>query len=327
MTALYPWHQTQWQRLQTAWQQGRLPHALLLSGAPGLGKHRFAQHLAQAALCEQPDPQGLACDQCSACHLFTHNTHPDFHAVAPQEKSHHIKVDQIRQLIDFMVLSRHHDRHKVVIINPAEAMNVNSANSLLKTLEEPAAYSLMILISSQPNRLPATIRSRCQLIPFAVPTQVVAQQWLQEQGVSSEHEALLRLAHGAPLKAVQLAQEQALESRQSWRKQLLSLMRGTLDAPALAITWADIDPQTLLDWLQGRLYAMTRWRLAAAPDELLGDSLKKAAEDIDLNRLFELQDKMIQYRRMLSGSLNAQLLLEDILLSWAQAFELKSTTA
>ncbi len=326
MNALYPWQQAPWQRLADGLNQARLPHALLLTGIKGLGKHALAQALAGAALCAARGEEGLACGQCPGCLQYQAGTHPDFMNIAPEETGKAIKVDQIRTLIDFMVLSRASAAYRVALISPAEAMNLNAANSLLKTLEEPAPSSLIILVASRASALPITVRSRCQTLSLTPPTGTEALAWLDGQGVAEDAEVLLNMAHGAPLAALQLAQSGALERRTAWIGDLKRLGRGELDAPSMAQTWADADPDALLDWLLVSIHGVIRSRSLAPANERPGNAQGARTGGPDLRALFALEDKMIHYRRMLGGSLNAQLLLEDVLLTWAHTFTRKPTT-
>ena len=174
----YPWHEALWSMLSR--QLDQLPHALLLQGRPGLGKHDFAVQLAQALLCERPQA-GAACGQCHGCHLFGAGAHPDLAGVGRLEDARNITVDQIRALGEFMSLRPHTATRKVVIISPADAMNLNASNSLLKLLEEPPPGSMLLLVTSHPARLPATIRSRCTRLLFRLPAPSVGQAWLQIQ--------------------------------------------------------------------------------------------------------------------------------------------------
>ena len=156
------WHATAWQQLQTSHRQQRLPHALLLSGEAGIGKAEFAARLAASLLCEQPHVDGQACGTCHACQRLGAQTHPDRFRLEPEEPGKAIKVDAVRQLIRNLSLTGHYGGYRVVTVEPAELMNTNAANAFLKTLEEPPANTLLILITASPARLPATIRSRCQ---------------------------------------------------------------------------------------------------------------------------------------------------------------------
>jgi DNA polymerase III delta' subunit len=177
----YPWTHAQWTQLHQRRQQQRLPHALLLAGPPGLGKADFARDLAQSLLCEQPTAAGMACQHCRSCARFTATTHPDFLVVEPEEPGKAIKVDQVRDLISQFALASHQGGYRIAIVQPAEQMNLAAANSLLKTLEEPPADSLILLISARPSLLPATILSRCQRLEFAPPAHELALAWLNKQ--------------------------------------------------------------------------------------------------------------------------------------------------
>ncbi len=169
MSAIYPWQQEQWRLLKARNDKGRLPHALLLTGMDGMGKQQFASALAQALLCRYRDSEGFACGACPACERFQAGTHPDFLPVTPGDEGKAITVDMARAVSEFLVLRSHYEGSRIVILAPAEAMNVAAANSLLKTLEEPAPETLLILLASAPGALLATIRSRCQQIKFVLP--------------------------------------------------------------------------------------------------------------------------------------------------------------
>ncbi len=310
MSAVLPWQAAQWQQLQARLKAGNLPHGLLLLGQEGLGKAAFARALAKVALCEHPSTDGVACGQCQACVLFEAGTHPDFAQVSPEEDSKQIKVDQIREFIGFMALSRQYDRYKVAIIAPAEAMNVNAANSLLKTLEEPAAYSLLILVTCQPSRLPATIRSRCQQLKFSAPPREVALGWLKAQGIEHETELLLSQAHGAPLAALAYAEDEALAARKDFFSALQGLVQGKSGAVGLAQTWKETDLGLLLRWQLSWLQDMIRYRLSENPvasdNPDLAQDLRRLAESVDLKSLFALQDALLRFRAMLSTPVNPQ---------------------
>lgn len=166
MTNLFPQQQIQWDHLIKRWQNHKLPHALLLSGTTNADKHNFALRFAKLLLCQQNNFSEHACDNCHACQLFNANTHPDLYQIMPEEKSKVIRIDQIRDLITQLNQTVQQGRYKIIIINPAEALHNAAVNALLKTLEEPTAQTLFLLITESPGLLPATIRSRCQNIIF-----------------------------------------------------------------------------------------------------------------------------------------------------------------
>jgi len=184
MTTLYPWLETYRQTIATALAQGRLPHALLLTGLQGVGKGVLAEAIAGQLLCPAATLETGPCGHCDACAQLNAGSHPDYLRIQPEEDSSVIKVDQIRLLAEKLSFSSHQGGYKVAVLNPAGNMNINAANSLLKTLEEPSDNTVLLLICERPSQLPATVRSRCQQIRVEVPGQDVALQWLAGQGIS-----------------------------------------------------------------------------------------------------------------------------------------------
>lgn len=204
-------------------------HALLVQGPAGVGQLEFALGLAGAWLCEQPRP--LACGACPSCHLVAQRSHPDLRLIVPQalraeaglpddgtgtadegsgggggkarKPSRAILIDQVRAALDFSGLTAARAPHKVVIVHPAEALNAVAANALLKTLEEPPGAMRFVLTSADAQALLPTIRSRCQSIALAAPTQDAALAWLRGQGVA-EPEPVLQASAGQPLRALEL---------------------------------------------------------------------------------------------------------------------------
>lgn len=332
MSAFLPWHREIWRRLYGRLEANRFPQGLMLVGQEGLGKLAFAEAVAQAALCQQPGPEG-ACGHCATCTLYAAGTHPDLLRVSPEEDSEQIKVDQIRGLIEFAGISRHYDRHKAIIISPAEAMNPNAANSLLKTLEEPTAQTVLILVASRPGRLPATVRSRCQQIKFTAPPREEALAWLAAEGIADGERAgqLLALAHGAPLAARALAESDALERRSEAFKSLSDLFAGRTGVVELADAWSKGDVRAVVDWQTSWLQDAIRIHSAGENAELvnadMARGLRRLAESLDLETLFGLRDHLIESRRLLNGTVNKPMLLEDLLLAWLQARDAQRSTA
>jgi len=316
---LYPWNQALWQRIQRQRRELRLPHALLLCGPPGLGKAEFARELAQSLLCEQPAAGGTACGKCRSCSRFEASSHPDFYLIEPEEAGKAIKVDQIRVLIGHLGLSSHQGGYRVVILQPAEQMNAAAANSLLKTLEEPPANTLIQLITATPSLLPATILSRCQRVVFNPPAHAEALEWLKIQHHldAQDAEACLALSHGAPL-AAQAQQEEAFAQRAELFQSFLAIASNG-QALRHMDPWLKPTMPTPIHWLSSWINDLIR--LKADPgtglrNRDLSHGLQNLAQGVDLRQLFEYLDELNTILRMQRSPLNAQLLMEGVLLRW-----------
>ncbi|MDE2088858.1 MAG: DNA polymerase III subunit delta', partial [Gammaproteobacteria bacterium] len=265
-TTLLPWHVPLWERLMARMRDGRMPHALLLAGPLGLGKHRFAQGLAQALLCERQQDNRQACGACRACRLFLSGAHPDFLRLAPEEEGKAILVEPTREMCAALMLKSQYGGYKTALIAPAERMNAAAANSLLKTLEEPAGQTVLMLVSARPSALPATIRSRCQALVFKPPPRELALAWLARQIAPERDPALLlELSHGAPLAAVKMAQGERLARRAARLDDLEALARGAADPIAVAGQWAKDDVLDGLHWLQTWVVDMIRLKSTRQP--------------------------------------------------------------
>ena len=176
-----PWLQKAWQVVQKRFSEDQLPHALLLTGECGVGKRALADAVAGLLLCASPDNRNtvepVACGHCRQCQLLAASSHPDVRVCTP-EKSRMIKIDQIRSLSAFAVSSPQVAVRKVAIIDRADQLNINSANALLKTLEEPVSDFVLLLLQESGRPVLPTIRSRCQVLSIPVPSTDQAGQWL-----------------------------------------------------------------------------------------------------------------------------------------------------
>lgn len=321
MSNIYPWQKTQWQQVVNNFHQQRLAHAVLLLGAPGMGKLHFAQNLANLLLCQQAGD--YACGQCKACLLFKSHTHPDFAIVQPSDNGKQIAIQQIRQLIEFANLTSTYGKHKVIIINPAEAMNRNSANALLKLLEEPPGGTILLLLSHQPLQLLATIRSRCVKLSFPPPTITSAINWLRSQTHSEyDLELILNLAHGAPLMAQQLLQQEVLPQRKILFTSLLQLINKNQSPIEIAQTWQNQSPAQLIHWMWLWTVDLIRYimsgqqQIISNTDSL--DALQFVAQKVELKALFNLLDLQVEALRLLNSTANikSQAVLEQLALAW-----------
>ncbi|MDH5473752.1 MAG: DNA polymerase III subunit delta' [Gammaproteobacteria bacterium] len=322
---IYPWQQSQWQNLQTLFQQKRLPHGLLLKGIKGTGKFDFATGFGHSLLCHQRDQLGHACGACGACQLLEAGTHPDFLVLEPESSEKAIKVDDIRELCKEMQLTSQFSGYKVAIINPADNMNINAANSLLKTLEEPTDNVVLILVSSKPHRLPVTIRSRCQSIAFSSPDTQTSMDWLTTQGIGEQIQVLLNLAYGSPLAAKQLAENEGYEQRNTL---IRALVDSAANKPVIQHSeqLSKIHNEQLLNWLYDWLTDLIHIQQGCDSSVLVhGDRIKdltQIAGKISLKQLYLYMDQLNLIRRAQSIPMNAQLLWEDLLISWNQHIKL-----
>lgn len=326
--AILPWQKTIWQSIWSRRQQDRMPHALLFAGAEGVGKMQFAKALAATLLCVSPSEDGQLCGQCKSCHLLAAQSHPDFIQVTPEEKSEIIKIDQIREVVNFVNETALLGGYRVIIVNPASAMNVYAANALLKTLEEPTPKTLLILICNQSRRIPATIASRCQRIDFPQPESNVALQWLQasQPNTSANLELTLSLANGAPLKAKELLENDILTLRNDLYQGLLELSQSRSDPLQKAAAWHDQDMEVLLYWLLLWLKDLLRCKVTSGQAALVNTDrqtdLVSMTQRISLESLLRYIDQVQSaYARALGTlNINRQLLLEEIFIEWKLCF-------
>jgi len=328
MTELYPWQYELWQRwvgLRT-----RLPHALLLKGPQGIGKFEFAMNLAQSLLCSNPVADGMACGECASCHWFDQQTHPDFRllqtdALSAQEDekeggkkpARQISVDQIRSLSNFASLSAHQGGYRVVLIHPAEAMNANAANALLKTLEEPTGRMLIILVTHKPQQLLPTILSRCLTLAATMPSPAASVTWLQQQGISNPATVLAQACF-APLQAMRLAEDATVGEYNTFLQAVRQPAK--FDALALAEHLQRIEPVYVIHWLQQWCYdlgcAKLTGRVRYHPE--LADSIKNVSDKINAIDLLRYQQDLLVAKREALHPLNPKLLFESLLLSYRQ---------
>jgi len=327
-----PWQHDLWSTLSARLVEGRLAHGLLFVGQPGLGKLLFATALARLALCRSPQ-QGRACGMCSSCSQFAAGSHPDFSHVTFEEREGkageegalklNISVEQIRSLIGDLQLRSHQGGRKVALIEPAEGMSAAAANSLLKTLEEPPADTLLLLVSAAPGRLPATIRSRCQLAALPVPERTDALVWLQAQERREDWPVLLGFCGGAPLAALELAGTDIGARRKAFFESLVRLRQGQANPVMLAAVPKDRHPELLqLLWsFTSDLILMRSDGVASVVNHDQLPLLQKAAEGIHLRSLYAFLDRIQAAIQALDTSGNRELALAVLLADWAGGLE------
>ena len=264
---LLPWHEDAAAQLRKAWTANRLSHALLLQGAEGLGKQVFAAWLACAVLCDKSADSDLkCCGECPSCALFAAGSHPDLIWVVPEEDKQQISIDQVRAAAERLTKTSYRQGYKVAIVDPAHLMTPSAANSVLKTLEEPSARSLLILITSQPSMLLPTVRSRCQKVTIARPSHEQAIAWLREKSGRPVDAALLEFAGGAPLRALSYADGRFDALNQQMQKSLGALLAGHADVTQVAAEWEKDGLNERLAWVDLWLTSLARAALAGNAD-------------------------------------------------------------
>lgn len=249
---IFPWQMQYWNTLLQMHHERRVPHALLLLGPRGSGKLILAQAFAQRMLCQNSAEikgDSISCGHCHACHLMQAKSHLDFCLVQPEQEGHAIKIDQIRQLSEFIQNTPHQGGHRVVIVEPATAMTAYAANALLKTLEEPTPDTLLILISNLQRALPITITSRCQQIHIHNPPRELTLAWLQQQSSTAEIDwpALLEATQGAPLLALEWQRDGIWLLYQNFIQDLCALSKKEIDPLQLALRWKEVDLLWIFD--------------------------------------------------------------------------------
>lgn len=318
----FPWQDSLWQQLAGRAQHA---HAYLLHGPVGIGKRALAERLMARLLCQKP--QGLdACGQCKSCMLLKAGSHPDNYVLEPEEADKAIKVDQVRELVGFVVQTAQMGGRKVVLIEPAEAMNNNAANALLKSLEEPSGDTVLLLVSHQPSRLLPTVKSRCVQQACPLPSEAMSLAWLAKalpDCAEEERAELLTLAAGSPLAAVTLQAQGVREQRALVVDGVKKLLKQQQSPTQLAEGWNAIPLLLLFDWFCDWSSLILRYQLTQDEAGLgLADMRKVVqylAQKSTQEKVLDIQDWILaQRQKVLSkANLNRVLLLEALLVQWA----------
>lgn len=322
MAEAYPWQNTLWQQLAGRTQHA---HAYLLHGPAGIGKRALAERLMALLLCKSP--AGLeACGQCKSCLLLAAGSHPDNYILEPEEADKAIKVDQVRDLVGFVAQTAQLGGRKVVLIEPVESMNINAANALLKSLEEPSGDTVLLLVSHQSSRLLPTVRSRCVQQACPLPSEAMSLQWLATalpDCSEEERVELLTLAAGSPLMAANLQAQGVREQRAQVVDGVKKLLKQQVSATQLAEGWNAIPLLLLFDWFCDWSNLILRYQLTQDEKGLGLPDMRKVvqylAQKASREKVLNIQDWILaQRQKVLSkANLNRVLLLEALLVQWA----------
>ncbi len=315
-------------QLVQAKQTATMPHALLLSGLPGLGKQRVARYCAAILLCEQQD-ETVPCGHCQACRWQQAGTHPDYYHVYPEQNASTIKIDQVRVMLQSLQQTPQHAGFRVVVIEPADCLTTAAVNSVLKIIEEPGDNTVLLLVTAQPMSLPATLRSRCIHVVFQVPPLEKSSAWLQQtlqaanQDVSlTQCQQWLTVSDGAPLTALAIASDpQLTEQMTQWLEALQMVFQQQCSPVMVAQTWMTQAIDDLItQWI--RACCGLVWQLHGHAQCLPASWSTLVVPDIDVShficKLFTFIDQLTNTRGMLNSAANPnqQLLLESLLVKW-----------
>lgn len=318
--ALFAWQYDTFESLVKRYQQGQLHHAILLVGPKGIGKRNLATILAQRLIC-QSDSVQQACGVCKSCKLVQAGYHPDMYFISPEDKSRVIKISQIRDLTEKLASTAQQDGNKVVVLEPADMMNSNAANALLKSLEEPTPKTFFILVADTMERLLPTIRSRCHLQRVNVPSKQQGEEYLRTEQVNQDALSLaLLVANNCPLRAksilnpdLALTPENILDQlvRLASHENTISACVKSLSAMSLADDILPLLSLAIKHTIQLQMkMALQIHKSVESLAQILVDQKRP------IHYWFELDDVINQTRSLLMSTANPQeqLMLEDILI-------------
>ena len=312
MSALPAWFDDARAEVKAAIAGARLAHGILIHEDPGAGGLELARWIAQSVNCREP---GRApCGECQECRWIALNQHPDVTLLAPEGDSTQILIQSVRDLAADLALTSHGRGYKVALIAPADAMNHFAANALLKTLEEPPARTLVLLVTSQPSRLLPTLRSRCSRLRLVGPTRAAAGAFLEAaRGAGPWAEALAATGAG-PFALLEADPAAIAQLHRDTMATLRDIGGGKLQPPAVAERWAKgelpIRLACLESWVTERI-------LESGP---IRDATHLSGQGIPPNicRLFELSDAVRDMRKLSHTSINKTMAVEALLWRWAK---------
>lgn len=345
---LLPWFQDIHRNLVKLGKAGTLSHAQLITGPRGIGKNQMVESLVQSLLCERvSESEIIACGDCRSCIQHLAGTHPDCMVISPEPESRsafrqypgqesqdekngarksarkNISVNQIREMSSWVASSSHYGGYKVVIISPADSMNENAANSLLKMLEEPPGSAIYFLISAESGRLLPTVISRCQLVECPVPLATVSQAWLFDHVGKHDNAFLaLELARGAPLLARQHLADETIEQWRDMVNALDGILAGRAQPMQVAEHWEEVDFERLLPLLLHWFHALIKFSSHIQADFSAEETrllLRNQTQKVHLKSLFRLLDQLQAMNQYKNVQLNRRMQWEGFLQEWHSA--------
>ncbi len=316
----YPWLSQIWSSFTKQVDERRLPHAILLVGPDGVGCVDLSLSMAQYLLCVAPQ-NGQSCGQCKSCHLTRVDGHPDLHLLTlevnekTKKQAQSIRIQQVREVSESIANTAQQGGRKLIVIHPAESMNINSANALLKSLEEPNGDCVFILVSEQPAFLAATIRSRCTRVVVGLPSQDESLAWLERNQISDAQKRLIEVG-GRPLRVIEWLEKDLWGQKDELRAHLQALLEGRQSFLECAKSIAGGGPLWLLEQMQHWLAAAIPCSLGAVASVDTTDPLVQILQRQPSNRLFKLHDVVVSKKKLIlsSANPNPQLVIEEVLM-------------
>ena len=312
--------QTSWllplcEQLRVARQAGRFPTGLLIHDERGAGGEAMANFAAQLVLCREPN---APCGQCRDCRQWRVAQHPDFIRVMPLEDSKYIRVEQVRELSQLLALTSHNGGATVALFQPADSLNPNAANALLKTLEEPRAGVTLLLLCSEPSRLPATILSRCQRLKVRPPSREQSIAWLERHRGSGPWKVVLDVLGNAPYEALQVDAAAVSRLKSETDRALADAVAGQLDVPTTAERWGakggpfELRLACIETWITARIERAVS-KPAHSQEMRSSAHLSESTSDMNIAYLLRVLEGTYELRRLRLTSINRALALEQLL--------------
>jgi DNA polymerase-3 subunit delta' len=319
MSALPPWLDADWQVHARRLAEGRVPHALLAAAPAGLGKRLLVDAVVASLMCVDRREDGHACGRCCGCAWRVAGTHPDLLRIGIEEDATQVTVGQVRALGERLALAPQPGGRQVAVIDPADEMNPNAANALLKTLEEPSPDSVLVLVADRASRLLPTILSRCQRFAVPMPSRAAALSWLAGRGVDpGAASAMLAIARGNPGEAERFAQPEAAALARATLKDFVGVVEGRRGLVEVASEWAKDRPDARLDWL-AQASSLAVWPGGAQVPEALAP-LVALTRGTDFNTLAQWWDGLNRVRAQVRTPVRTDLLLAENLAAARRAF-------
>lgn len=298
------WHKKIIEQIRLMQDQERLPHGLLLRGPEGIGKHNLSMNIAREVLCL---PRSDADSQIKKVRqLFDSKSHPDLYVITRLEEKKDISIDQVREVRVRLSTTSHQGGWKVCVIYPAERMNKNAMNALLKILEEPTPQTMFILVSHIPKILLPTIVSRCQIMNIPVPDYNSSLKWLLERSNFDENEVknALALSNNRPFLAAEFLEKNLLSEHERFRNILIGVAKLEINFVTAADEIKKLNSMYCLDWFVKYIHSL-----------LIENSNNNKVE------IHECLDHIISAKSMMitGHPINIQLIWEELMMKWLKS--------